>query len=133
MKKIGFLLICIFISVGFASAQGSSSVTPNAEFKSRTHDFGKIAEEIGKATCVFEFKNTGSTPLIVNSVRASCGCTTPSYTKDPVLPGETGEIKVAYSTSNRVGKFNKSITVFTNVPDTTYKLIITGEVLPKKK
>lgn len=133
MKKLGILLMFTLLSFGYITAQNAQETgTPGAEFTSTTHDFGKIAEEIGQATCSFEFVNTGTAPLIVNSVRASCGCTTPSYTKEPVLPGKKGVIKVAYNTTNRVGSFSKTVTVFTNVPDKTYQLVIKGEVLPRK-
>ena len=131
MKKLGLFFLFTLSFVGFAIAQAPTNA-PKAEFKDNKHNFGKLAEEVGQATCTFEFTNTGATPLIVNSVRASCGCTTPSYTKEPVLPGNKGEIKVAYSTTNRVGAFEKTVTVFTNVPDTTYRLVIRGEVLPRK-
>jgi len=131
MKKIQLFLLFTILSIGFIAAQGPVNA-PKAEFKTTTHNFGKVAEEVGQVTCTFEFTNTGTTPLIINSVRTSCGCTTPTYTKDPVLPGQKGEIKVAYSTTNRVGSFEKNVTVFTNVPDTTYKLVIKGEVLPRK-
>lgn len=125
-------MLFTILTVGYAAAQTGLSKQANARFSKTTHDFGRVAEEVGQVVCSFEFENTGSAPLILNSVRTSCGCTTPSYTKDPILPGKKGEIKVAYSTSGRVGSFNKSITVFTNVPDTTYRLLIKGEVLPRK-
>jgi len=133
MKKLGFILLAVIISVTFATAQNAGAKdAPKAEFKNDVHDFKKVAEEVGQVSCSFEVKNTGTAPLIINSVRASCGCTTPSYTSQPILPGKTGEIKVAYSTTNRVGSFSKIVTVFTNVPDTTYRLTVKGEVLPRK-
>jgi len=127
MKKLGVFILFALFSVGFLAAQ-----SPKAAFKNNVHNFGKVAEEAGQVTCTFEFTNTGNAPLIINSVRASCGCTTPTYTKEPVLPNQKGEIKVAYSTTNRVGSFDKNVTIFTNVPDTTYRLTIKGEVLPRK-
>ncbi|NDW18082.1 DUF1573 domain-containing protein [Dysgonomonas sp. 216] len=130
MKKLGVFLMMAIFSVSFAVAQTAEA--PKAEFKEKTHNFGKIAEELGKASFSFEFTNTGNAPLIINSVRATCGCTTPSYSKEPVLPGKKGEVTVAYSTTGRVGAFDKTITVFTNVPDTTFRLNIKGEVLPRK-
>lgn len=133
MKKLGFLLMIAVFSITYVAAQnGQAKETPKAEFKNNVHDFKKVAEEVGQVSCTFELKNTGTAPLIINSVRASCGCTTPSYTSQPILPGTTGEIKVAYSTTNRVGSFSKVVTVFTNVPDTTYRLTVKGEVLPRK-
>ncbi|MFR9166981.1 MAG: DUF1573 domain-containing protein [Dysgonomonas sp.] len=131
MKKLSFLLMFTILSFGYIMAQDKKDA-PKAEFETTVHDFGKIAEEIGQVTCTFTFTNTGKTPLIINSVNASCGCTTPSYTSDPVLPGKKGEIKVAYSATGRVGTFEKGIRVMTNVPDEVYRLTIKGEVLPRK-
>lgn len=133
MKRIGFLILFTILGLSYVAAQNNASTkTPKAEFTKSVHDFKKVAEEVGQVACTFELKNTGTAPLIINSVRASCGCTTPSYTSEPILPGQKGEIKVAYSTTNRVGTFSKFVTVFTNVPDTTYRLTIKGEVLPRK-
>jgi len=131
MKKISFILLTMVLSIGFVMAQQDTQ-QGNAKFVNTTHDFGKVAEEAGTVTCEFEFTNTGDTPLMIQDIRTSCGCTTPSYTKDPVLPGKTGVIKVSYSTRGRVGAINKRITVFTNEPDKVYTLQIKGEVLPKK-
>jgi len=133
MKQIGFLILFAVLSLNCITAQSNASdKTPKASFNTDTHDFKKVAEEVGQVACTFEVTNTGTAPLIINSVRASCGCTTPSYTTQPILPGQKGEVKVAYSTTNRVGAFSKFVTVFTNVPDTTYRLNIKGEVLPRK-
>lgn len=128
MKKITFLLLSVFLCVSYASAQEK----PAAKFQKTTHDFGKVAEEVGSAVCEFDFTNSGNAPLIINRVATSCGCTTPSYTNVPVLPGKSGKITVSYSTMGRVGSFTKDIRVFTNVPDSVYLLTIKGEVLPKK-
>lgn len=132
MKKISFILLTMVLSVTCLVAQTKSASTGNAKFNTLTHNFGKIAEEIGSATCEFTFTNTGKTPIVIQDIRTSCGCTTPSYTKEPVLPGKTGTIKVSYSTIGRVGSFTKKITVFTNEPNDVYNLTIQGEVLPKK-
>ena len=132
MKKISFILLAMVLSVTCMVAQNNQSQTGNAKFNSLTHNFGKIAEEVGSAVCEFTFTNTGTTPIIIQDIRTSCGCTTPQYTKEPVLPGKTGVIKVSYSTVGRVGSFDKKITVFTNEPNNVYSLSIKGEVLPRK-
>ena len=128
MKKLGLLLVFTIILSGVAFSQS----VPKAQFKKNTHDFGTIKEEIGSVTTEFEFTNTGKSPLLIQRVSASCGCTTPSYTNEPVLPGKTGKITAKYSTVARPGAFNKTITVYTNVPDTVYVLTIKGDVTPKK-
>ncbi|SHF31629.1 DUF1573 domain-containing protein [Dysgonomonas macrotermitis] len=128
MKKMSLLLIAMVVSITCLMAQKNG----DAKFVSLTHDFGKIAEEVGSASTEFQFTNTGDKPLIIQDIRTTCGCTTPSYTKDPVLPGKKGTIKVSYSTTGRVGSFDKRITVFTNEADQVYTLSIKGEVLPRK-
>ena len=132
MKKIGFILLALVLSTSFIVAQNGKKA-PKAVFTKEVHDFGKIEESVGTVTTEFTFKNEGNAPLLLQRVQASCGCTTPQYTNEPVLPGKTGTIKVTYSTVGRVGTFNKEVTVFTNVPDTIYKLQIKGEVLRSKK
>jgi hypothetical protein len=131
MKKIGFILLALVLSTGFIMAQDGSKA-PKAVFTKDTHDFGKVDESAGTVTCEFIFKNEGTAPLIVQRVQTTCGCTTPDYTREPVLPGKTGTIKVTYSTTGRLGIFNKEITVFTNVPDSIYKVRIKGEVIRKR-
>ncbi len=128
MKKISLLLIAMVVSLTCLMAQDGGS----AKFVSLSHDFGKVAEEVGSVTCEFQFTNTGKKPLIIQDIRTSCGCTTPSYTKDPVLPGKKGVVKVTYSTTGRIGSFDKRITVFTNEADVVYTLTIKGEVLPRR-
>ncbi len=135
MKKISFILLAMILSIGLISAQQTATApaaTGDAKFKELAHDFGKVAEEVGSISTEFEFKNTGKKPIIIQDVRTSCGCTTPSYTKDPVLPGKKGTVKVSYSTTGRIGAFDKKITIFTNEPDNVYTLTIKGEVLPRK-
>jgi hypothetical protein len=131
MKRLSFILLTMIVSISCVMAQQNTQ-GGSAKFTSTTHDFGKVAEEVGTVSCEFTFTNVGKKPIILQDIRTSCGCTTPSYTKDPILPGKKGTIKVSYSTTNRVGGFDKKITVFTNEPDTVYSLIIKGEVLPRK-
>lgn len=128
MKKLSFILLFSIVLSGVAFSQS----VPEAQFKKNVHDFGTIKEEIEAVSTQFEFTNAGKSPLIIQRVSASCGCTTPSYTKEPVLPGKSGKIDVKYSTTARPGTFNKTITVYTNVPDTVYVLSIKGNVTPRK-
>lgn len=133
MKKLSiiFLTIVVAISISSLSAQQGKR-NPNAQFDKNVHDFGKINESQKTATTTFKFKNTGDAPLIIQRAHASCGCTTPDYTKEPVLPGKEGTVTVTYSTVGRPGIFDKSITIFSNVPDSVYILKIKGEVLRGK-
>ncbi len=104
---------------------------PVITFEKTSHDFGKINEADGKVTTVFAFKNEGMAPLVLSNVRASCGCTTPKWTREPIEPGQTGEITVTYNPSGRPGHFQKTITVTSNATESTKKLSIKGEVIPK--
>jgi len=130
MKKI--LIICA-VAFGFvytASAQTDNTAN-KAEFKfnEEKHDFGKVPQGT-PVTTVFTFTNIGIEPLIITSVRPSCGCTTDSYTTTPVKAGETGTIKVTYNAA-LVSSFNKTITVTSNAKTPTKYLNIVGEVVAK--
>ncbi|MBR5784356.1 MAG: DUF1573 domain-containing protein [Bacteroidales bacterium] len=123
-------LMAIFM-IGAVKAQDTKEEPTSGakiEFTKKEHDYGKI-QKGADGNCVFEFKNTGTEPLILGAVRASCGCTTPTYTKEPIMPGQTGTINVRYNTNN-VGGFNKTVTVPSNaVNDPRVVLRIKGTVL----
>jgi hypothetical protein len=127
MKKYSLLLVCLVFSF-VAMAQ-----KPQINFEVKTHDFGKINEKDGPVTYVFEFVNKGDAPLVVSRVQASCGCTTPTWTKEPVEPGKKGMITVTYNVTGRPGMFTKTITVYTNDSQEQAVLIIKGEVIPIPK
>ena len=90
-------------------------------------DYGTI-EKGADGVRVFEFTNTGDAPLIISSVKSTCGCTVPKKPEGPILPGETGEIEVKYDT-NRVNPIRKTITVVSNADTPTVALRIKGEVI----
>lgn len=96
-----------------AGTKSGAATADNMSFKTDAHDFGTLPEGPA-ADYEFVFTNTGKEPLVIDRVQASCGCTTPSYSKEPVLPGKTGTIKASYNTQGRPGPFTKSITAFTN-------------------
>ncbi len=95
-------------------------------FEQTTHDFG-VVEHKGNGTYDFEFTNTGSIPLVISNATATCGCTVPSYPKTPIAPGEKAKITVRYDT-NRIGAFNKAVTVTSNAKVPSVVLTIKGEV-----
>ena len=129
MKRIyGTLTLFILATVlQTAIAQSFADIS----FEKMDYNFGKIKEEAGPANYDFKFTNSGKIPLIIQAVEASCGCTTPQWSKEPILPGKTGFIKVSYNPDRRPGVFTKSITVNANVQKSPYVLTITGEVVPK--
>lgn len=129
------LFIALFAMISFAAiAQektGLELVSGNGaqiEFTNEVIDYGTI-EHNAEGTRYFEFKNTGSEPLIISNCKGSCGCTVPQCPKEPILPGETGKIKVKYAT-DRVGAFNKNVTVTSNAVNPTVTLTIKGTVKP---
>jgi len=100
------------------------------KFVKDTHEFGNVAE--GKtATYDFEFTNEGNAPIVISNVTASCGCTTPFWTHEPVLPGKKGKITASYNSAGRPGPFTKTITVASNASATNLVLTIKGMVVPK--
>lgn len=98
------------------------------DFEIKEHSFGVIQEDEGQVSTTFEFTNNENAPLIINSVKPSCGCTAADYTKEPILPGQKGYIKANYNPKNRPGPFNKSIAVkFSN--EKNIVLAIKGNVI----
>lgn len=103
------------------------TTAPIITFAEENFDFSEV-EEGPQVSHDFKFTNTGKEPLVLSNVKASCGCTTPEWTKDPVLPGESGIIKVTYNTKGRPGPFNKSITITSNAYQPTSRVFIKGSV-----
>ena len=108
MKKIFVLFIFSFV-VGRAVAQTTATAIEPLQFKEVEHDFGSVPQ--GKPVYyVFELKNSGSKPVTLNDVHASCGCTTPEWSKDPIAPGATAKIKVGFNAAAE-GPFEKFISI----------------------
>ncbi|HEY5507102.1 MAG TPA: DUF1573 domain-containing protein [Paludibacter sp.] len=126
MKKLSFLIVCIVLSLTAVMAQKAV-----ANFEIKEHDFGKIKEVDGNVTYKFEFVNKGNAPLVINRVQTTCGCTTPTWTKEPIEAGKKGSITVTYAAPGRPGAFTKTITVYSNAADEQTLLVIKGEVIPK--
>jgi uncharacterized cupredoxin-like copper-binding protein len=127
MKKTLLTVLMLVCGIAFASAQAE------IKFDKLTHDFGNFSESTPVVSCTFVFTNTGDKPLVINQAVASCGCTVPEYTKDPVKPGEKGEIKVTYNGTGKFpGHFKKSITVRTNGKVEMTRLYIEGTMEEKK-
>jgi len=137
MKKLLFIAVFAVLA-GSATAQqipattlGKSEVRTDVAvftWDNTTFDFRKIKQGV-PATHEFKFTNTGKTPLVITNVQASCGCTTPDWTKEPVMPGGQGFIKATYSAASS-GAFNKTVTVTANIETGFVQLTIKGEVLP---
>lgn len=132
MKKIFISLL--FISIVVASAYSQKEINTNQDtkdipeiyFENTTHDYGNI-EYSSDGLCEFVFKNTGKEPLLLTNVKASCGCTTPTWPKEPIKKGKKGTIVVKYNTKI-TGSFTKTIRVYSNAKTSPVTLRITGTV-----
>lgn len=132
MKKVLFSLMMIFVaSVATNSAMAQvASDGAKIDFEKEVHDYGTVKYD-ANGQCSFNFKNTGNAPLIISDAKGSCGCTVPSYPKEPIQPGQTATITVKYDTK-RPGAINKSVTITSNAVNEPTKVIrIKGNVLPK--
>lgn len=127
MKKL-FTILFIGL-IGFAV--NAQDKVAKIEFETETIDYGTI-EKGADGVRVFKFKNTGNAPLIITKVKSSCGCTVPKKPKDPIMPGDTGEIEVKYDTK-RVMPIRKTITVTSNAERPTIALKIKGNVIDPSK
>lgn len=127
MKKVLTILFIGLVSLGLNAQEKVAKI----EFKTDVIDYGTI-EKGSDGIRVFEFTNTGTAPLIISSVRSTCGCTVPKKPKGPIMPGETGEIQVKYDT-NRVNPIRKTITVISNADTPTVALKIKGLVVDPDK
>ena len=128
MKKLFVILLLGFSAIAL-SAQNDKSA--KIEFETTVIDYGTI-EKGSNGLRVFKFKNTGNAPLVVSSVKSSCGCTVPKKPEAPILPGESGEIEVKYDTK-RVNPIRKTITVTSNAETPTVALKMKGNVIDSSK
>lgn len=124
MKKLYFILSFVFAT--FAGFADGDVTTPEITFKTESIDYGTIKQD-ANGLRIFEFTNTGKAPLIISSATGSCGCTVPTYPKEPIMPGQTAKIEVRYDT-HRVGPFSKTVTVNSNASTPTKTLRISGTV-----
>ncbi len=117
------------IALLFGLLAASSSYAQQIDFTETTVDYGEIARN-ADGVREFTFTNTGDAPLLISSARGSCGCTVPSFPREPIEPGASNVIKVKYDT-NRIGAFTKYVTLTTNaLENPTVRLTIRGVVKP---
>ena len=133
MKRIFLTFILLVTALIFANAQTPTTTqktTSNAiiTFDSLVHNYGTVYQG-ADGNCQFKFTNTGTEPLVLTNVQSSCGCTIPSWSKEPILPKKTGLIKVNYTKMSMAGTINKQITVYSNANNGTIVLSIKGTVL----
>jgi hypothetical protein len=146
MKNILFLLSFFFLftcgddpfskvkseNVEKASVRdNSSSKFPVMTFNKKVHDFGVIQNGIPAET-VFSYTNTGEAPLVITDIKSTCGCTVPSWPKQPIPSGSSGQIRVQFDSSNKPGIQNKVITITANTETKIKKLLIKAQVSPSR-
>ncbi len=112
-----------------ATTKPAAMAKTRIEFEETHYSFGKVRNG-DKVQHVYRFKNAGDKPLLISKVEAGCGCTAPSFTKEPVSPGATGEVTVVFNSTNRGGFQEKSVTVHSNAQDAVTKLSFDADVSP---
>jgi Protein of unknown function (DUF1573) len=132
MKRLSILIV--LLAVGFYSSAQNARKTSGAEitWEKATHDFGDVFQG-DKVEYTFRFTNTGKQDLVITNVEVTCGCTTPKgWPRDPVKPGDSGELTVAFNSAGKIGKQNKVITITSNSVGTLNQIMFTANVLEKK-
>lgn len=124
--RVALTVVACFVTLSVA-AQSS------LRFTRSVYDFGTIREADGKVSCTFEYVNRGKQPVVIDQVNVSCGCTTPEFSRKPILAGERGQMKVTFDPANREGEFAKEITVFTGGRRYRTTLRITGNIIARTK
>lgn len=114
-----------------ASEAAAPADLTTVQWLDSSQNFGKVTDG-EKVVITFHFKNTGTKPLVISNVQASCGCTVPSKPEEPIAPGAEGKITAEFNSEGRVGKASKNITVTANTKEGIAVLMFEGEVLPKK-
>jgi hypothetical protein len=127
MKKL--FLIVWFVPAAFALAQVSKPL----QFKEESFDFGQVVEKDGPVLHQFEFTNGTARPVKILNVKPSCGCTTPGWTKEPIMPGKTGFIQAQFDPKGRPGYFAKTLAVTTDADAGTITLQVKGTVVSESK
>lgn len=129
MKKFFLIAVMLLSCVTFSFAQSEAKI----KFDKQTYDFGTFTVNNPVQEATFNFTNEGKSPLVINQVVTSCGCTVATYTKKPIAPGQTGVVKVKYNGTGRFpSHIKKMITVRTNGVPEMVRLYIEGEMVEKK-
>lgn len=130
-RALLFFLTILFVQSAFSQDEETIN-GPHIVFEETSFDFGDIHQG-DKVEHIFSFQNQGTEPLLLSNVATTCGCTAPSWPREPIPPGETGEIKVVFNSAGKMGRQNKIITVFSNATQNMTRVKIISNVLPPKK
>lgn len=129
-KMIQKIILGVLLTV---SSSLFSQTLEEIRFNEVVHDFGRIKEESNDVVHVFEFKNVSNHKIVITKVETSCGCTTPEWSRDSIVPGGTGYVKAFYNPEGKKGNFQKYMYVHINRPDYFTTLTIRGDVVPRPK
>ena len=126
MKRISAIISAFALGTMMMSAQAV------IKFEKTTHNYGKFTEDTPQ-TYVFKFTNTGDQPLVIHQAFASCGCTVPTFTKESIAPGKSGELKVVYNGKGKLpGHFKKTVSIRSNATNALVRVYIEGDMVEKK-
>jgi hypothetical protein len=133
MRQLILIAVCLLQFFLVDAQENEQLLGAVISWDKGTFDFGDVTEG-DKVSHTFKFTNTGNTPLVLTNVEVTCGCTTPKgWPRDPIAPGSTGELTVAFNSTGKSGKQNKVITVTSNSVGTTNQVVITVNVVAKKQ
>ena len=128
MKKLVLVLFLgLFSMASFAQDEKQAKIT----FEVSTHDFGDIHQG-DQVQHVFKFTNNGDAPLVLTNVAVTCGCTAPTWPREAILPGESGEILIKFNSAGKMGMQNKVITIYSNASNNPERIKIVTNVLKKE-
>ncbi len=130
MKKLVLMFSVLLLSIVALNAQEVQKQTKGAAISApeEQFDFGTIKEADGPVTHAFTLKNVGNAPLVITRASASCGCTKPKFSTEPIAPGKSTKIEVTYNPAGRPGQFVKTVAVYSNGKEGAFILRIKGVV-----
>ncbi len=130
MKKLGFLLTLFALALVFQANAQDQAAGAVITFKEKSIDFGDLTQG-EKVSHTFQLTNTGTAPLIISNVAATCGCTVPSWPKEPIAPGKSAEIQVSFNSTGKMGKQNSVVRIYSNASEPIEKVSLISNVIPK--
>lgn len=135
MRKLFVMFFGLVLALEVAAQDGGAVLLkeegPYIEFADKDHDFKDIYQG-DKVSHTFEFKNTGTAPLILSNVLVTCGCTATDWPKLPIMPGGEGSLTVSFDSNGKVGRQNKVITILSNATNAQERVKIVTNILPRK-
>ncbi|MBS9522859.1 DUF1573 domain-containing protein [Litoribacter ruber] len=131
MRKLVLVMVMAVMAFAVQAQQASNGEGAAISFAEKSKDFGDITQG-DKVEHTFKFENTGSAPLVISNVAATCGCTVPAWPKEPIAPGESAEIKVSFNSAGKMGKQNSVVRIYSNASEPIEKVSLISNVQPKK-